>query len=115
MSKKLTPLGKLLRKTRMDTNETLTFMAKELGVTAAYLSSVERGLKKCSDGLFKKIITLLSSKGINTDDLWEIVALSNGKIAINHLSLEQKIMVAKLAEDKLSEDKLESLKQIINN
>ncbi len=42
----LTRLGKFCRKLRIDKNELLLDMAKKLGVSAAFLSSVENGKKK---------------------------------------------------------------------
>jgi len=52
----LTPLGKALRKLRIDRGLRLLDMAKDLGISAAYLSSIEMGRKRVPDDLVKKIV-----------------------------------------------------------
>ena len=47
----ITRFGKELRKIRIDHGEILKDMAEKLQVTPSFLSSVEVGKKKCSDGL----------------------------------------------------------------
>lgn len=54
----VTPLGKFLRKIRIDHDERLYDMAKKVGVSSAFLSSVENGHKKASDALVDNIITI---------------------------------------------------------
>ncbi|HAH61855.1 MAG TPA: transcriptional regulator, partial [Treponema sp.] len=41
----LTEFGKFLKKMRIDKSETLAVMAGKLGISAAYLSSIENGTR----------------------------------------------------------------------
>lgn len=50
-----TRLGKLLRKTRVDSDEKLVDMARRIGVSASYVSSIEIGRKRPSGALVDKI------------------------------------------------------------
>lgn len=43
----ITPIGKFLRKLRIDTGEILKDMAEKLHVSPSFLSAVENGKKKC--------------------------------------------------------------------
>ena len=45
----VTAFGKILRKMRIDTSEVLGDMAKRLGVSAAYLSSIENNGREIPD------------------------------------------------------------------
>ncbi|MBX4335531.1 helix-turn-helix domain-containing protein [Bartonella raoultii] len=56
----VTPFGKILRKLRIDHSERLLDMAKKLGVSVAFLSSVEIGKKSVPIGMEEKIIELYS-------------------------------------------------------
>ncbi|MBX4335797.1 helix-turn-helix domain-containing protein [Bartonella raoultii] len=56
----VTPFGKTLRKLRIDYSERLLDMAKKLGVSVAFLSSVEIGKKSVPIGMEEKIIELYS-------------------------------------------------------
>lgn len=67
----ITNFGRILRKIRIDYDETMRDMAEKLGVTASYLSAVEKGKRNVSDGwidiLAKKYD--LKSLGINLETL----------------------------------------------
>lgn len=56
----LTPFGKELRKLRIDQNKTLKDMADYVGVTSAFLSSVETGRKRATDDLIIKASEFLN-------------------------------------------------------
>ena len=51
----VTAFGKILRKRRIDSSEILGDMAKRLDVSAAYLSSIENGLREIPDSFVEKI------------------------------------------------------------
>ena len=52
----VTAFGKILRKRRIDSSEILGDMAKRLDVSAAYLSSIENGLREIPDSFVEKIL-----------------------------------------------------------
>ncbi|WP_208439260.1 helix-turn-helix domain-containing protein [Bartonella tribocorum] len=54
----VTSFGKILRKLRIDHSERLLDMAKTLGISVAFLSSVEIGKKSVPVGMEEKIIEL---------------------------------------------------------
>ncbi|WP_375651459.1 MULTISPECIES: helix-turn-helix domain-containing protein [unclassified Bartonella] len=54
----LTPFGKTLRKIRLDRFERFLDMADKLGISVAFLSSVEIGKKSVPVGMEEKIIKL---------------------------------------------------------
>ncbi|CAK01494.1 transcriptional regulator [Bartonella tribocorum] len=54
----VTSFGKILRKLRIDHSERLLDMAKTLGISVAFLSSVEIGKKSVPVGMEDKIIEL---------------------------------------------------------
>ncbi|WP_455480466.1 helix-turn-helix domain-containing protein [Bartonella sp. B12(2025)] len=54
----LTSFGKILRKLRIDRSERLFDMAQKLGVSSAFLSSVEIGKKSAPARMVEKIIEL---------------------------------------------------------
>ena len=55
----VTPLGRFLRKFRTDRNMRMKDMAKDLNVTSAYLSSIERGKLNFTLKIIDKIIKLV--------------------------------------------------------
>lgn len=56
---KLTDFGKAIRKIRIDRDMNLIQLAESIGVSSAFLSSVETGKKPISAELIGKIITTL--------------------------------------------------------
>lgn len=74
----MTPLGKYLRKMRIDTGETMPQMARGVGVSLATLSAIETGRNEVTRKTLDKIVSyvggpdvehvaLLSSKFIKID------------------------------------------------
>lgn len=58
MNATVTELGKLLRKLRIDREETLGDMAEKLDITSSYLSAIEKGKRPAPDGFVDKIAEL---------------------------------------------------------
>ncbi len=65
----LTPFGKALRILRLDRGELLKDMADRLGVSAAYLSSVENGKKSPTSELMNRISTHYELTNSEWEDL----------------------------------------------
>ena len=51
-----TEFGKELRKLRIDRDETLTTMAKKMGISISYLSAIETGTRSVPDGFLDKLV-----------------------------------------------------------
>ncbi|MBR1721675.1 MAG: helix-turn-helix transcriptional regulator [Treponema sp.] len=52
----LTPIGKYLRKLRIDLEESMEDMAKRLGISKTYLSFIENGSREISQDFAEKIM-----------------------------------------------------------
>ena len=53
---KFTPYGKFLKKIRVDRDETISFMASKMGLSASYLASIETGVREIPAGFSSKLI-----------------------------------------------------------
>lgn len=64
-----TPYGKLLKKLRIDFDETAADMARKLDISTSFLNSIESGARAIPSGLSEKIIKTYSLKVKQRDDL----------------------------------------------
>lgn len=80
----LTPIGKFLRKVRIDRSLLLKDMALGLGVSPAYLSTVETGKKPFSDDFLAKIAMFLgfAPGSSEYEELMDSAVLTRGQIHI---------------------------------
>lgn len=79
----LTSVGRFLRKLRIDKGEILLDMANKLGVTSAFLSSVENGRKKMPNAWLSKLETLYDLSQAQMLELQEAVIDSNETVELN--------------------------------
>ena len=87
----VTVFGSFLRKVRLDHNERLYDMAKKIGISAAFLSSVEHGRKKIPNDLITKVIDLYNLNSDQTAKLMDAVSSSNKVIDISDFSAEKQL------------------------
>lgn len=66
---KLTKFGIFIRKYRIDHNITLREMARDIGISASYLSSIEHGQRPVPNNLEKKLINVYQ---LNTSTIYEL-------------------------------------------
>lgn len=78
----LTPFGKAARKIRIDRSETLGDMADALGISAAFLSSVETGKRNIPENLVEKIVRYFDLKGADAQELRRLAADSRNTIKL---------------------------------
>lgn len=80
----ITAIGKFLRKVRIDRSLLLKDMALGLGVSPAYLSTVETGKKTFNDEFVSKIARYLDFRpgSVEYRDLEEAVILTRGEVQI---------------------------------
>lgn len=64
-----TPYGKLLKKLRIDFDETAADMARKLDISTSLLNSIESGARAIPSGLSEKVAKAYSLKGKQRDDL----------------------------------------------
>ena len=78
----LTPFGKAARKIRIDRSETLGDMAEALGISAAFLSSVETGKRNIPSDPVDKIVRYFDLKGSEALELRRLAAESQNTIKL---------------------------------
>ena len=117
MNKNITELGKHLRKIRTDRGETAKDMARNLGITPAYLSAVEIGKRKISINLKDKIIDKYCLSKEDADIIEDLIIQDSTslKLFVDHLDLEKKkILLAFISQIKeLSEEDINKIRKII--
>ena len=104
----LSPLGKAIRKARVDTETTQNELAQFLGFSTAYLSYLERGIKNPPVGINEKLKEFFGTRGLNVDFSREI-AISVREIKVNKLPSKTRDAVRRLLVldlGKVSKEKL---------
>lgn len=114
----MTPFGEAIRKLREERGITQKAMAKELGVSAAYLSALEHGHRsKPSWQFVQRTIGYFNVIWDDAEHLMELAGLSDPKITINTSGLNAKATeVANLLSKSiqtLSPEDLEKIYKII--
>jgi transcriptional regulator with XRE-family HTH domain len=98
--------------------EKLSDMAKKLGVSASYLSTVENGKRAMNDKLF---LSIIDKYQLSKEESKELDILR--KLELNHLNVDTKEMDSELKETivkflsnikDLDEDELKSINTLIN-
>lgn len=114
----LTEFGKILRKLRIDRQELLRDMAKNLGVSSAYLSAVETGKRKIPADWCPKIISLYK---LDFDAAQEIKwayesSAQEITIPLTDISMQKKEAVISFAKalDGLDDKKLKKIMEVVN-
>ena len=109
------PIGKFLRRLRIDYDERLFDMAKKVGVSSAFLSAVENGHKKASNPLINKISKIYNLTPSQKADLYDDVAISQQNLNLSVFSQEkqQAIIMFAIKFDGLSESQHNAIKRIL--
>ena len=79
----ITSVGRFLRKLRIDKGEILRDMAKNLGVSSAFLSAVENGKKKVPEAWLPKLEDLYSLTAEQISGLKDAIIESSDTIELN--------------------------------
>ena len=115
----VTAFGKILRKRRIDSSEILGDMAKRLDVSAAYLSSIENGLREIPDSFVEKISKEYGLSEAEKQELEEAQAQSKGSVNVplgeqmdSSEYLETAVMFAK-DFSKLTEAQVKLMKELL--
>ena len=110
----LTEFGSAVRKARIDAKVTLQGMARELGVTAAYLSGLEVGRKKIPREWVEKIRVYFDKKGVHLTKLQELADVSNELIPLKKgMKPRQMMMLAGFARTNMTEEQLDRFSQLL--
>lgn len=114
----LSDFGKLIRKARIDTGETLTTMAKGLGRTVSFLSAIETGVKKIPMSIVPQIQSYLIEKGADSaemDKLADYANIANESVSLTGLGSTQKQMMATFARSDLSQQQIDLIMEILKS
>lgn len=101
MKKTATDFGKFLRKLRVDRSEPTATMASRLGVSVAYVSSVELGHCSVPKDWVPRIISAYRLDDQQADELREAAHRQQQfvKIGLNHCSVDVRKFVLGLSEE----------------
>lgn len=112
-----TPLGKLLRKLRIEKDEYLRDMAGRLNITSSYLSAIENGKRRMPMDYIEKIREIY---GLGQEELAQLREAASyeqqkAEIKLQSVSEERKYAALSFARnfDKLSDEQLEEIRRII--
>jgi len=109
----LTAFGKAVRKARIDAGETLLSMAQYFGVTPAFLSGMETGRKKVPAEWAGKIEAFFSERDVLVGDLQQLADVSNEKIPVDGLPLQQQMLLAGFAKTAMTDEQLEAFAKFL--
>lgn len=112
----VTEFGKILRIIRINSEDSLRGMASKLGISAAYLSSIENGKRPIPDTLYETICNVYPLSENDKKKLKEAILASSKTIKINLTELAEikKQMISKIMSDEIDEETLIKLNEIIN-
>ena len=100
-------------------DERLSDMAKKLGVSASYLSTVENQKRRMNDKLFQKIVEVyeLNEKEEKKLDLLRILASKEFNVSLDEMEDEKKETVVKFLSsvDDLSKEDVEKINLLLKN
>lgn len=93
--------GKTLRKIRIDKGLTMAQMAKAIGITSAYLSTIERGNRKIPKNLTQNVINhyKLSKEQVTELQKAEYLSMDSIEIELSDVDLDKKTLVLSLAKN----------------
>ena len=113
----LSEYGKTLRKIRIDKGLTMAQMAKAIGITSAYLSTIERGNRKIPKNLTQNIIGHYELSNEQATELQkaEYLSMDSFEIELSAVSLHKRILVLSLAKNlkNMTYEQVEMIKNIV--
>lgn len=114
----LNEFGIAIRKVRLDRQLLLKNMADDLGVTSAFLSSVETGKRRVPNGWVEKIAELYALSEEERDNLQQAsnMSVQNLKIPVAQATTKQKELAFSFAKalDGLTDEDVERIMNAIN-
>lgn len=97
----LSNYGKVLRKIRIDKGLTMAQMAKAVGITSAYLSTIERGNRKIPKNLTQNVINHyeLSKEQVAELQKAEYLSMDSFEVELSDVGLDKKTLVFTIAKN----------------
>ncbi|CAK2384026.1 helix-turn-helix domain-containing protein [Vibrio crassostreae] len=116
---KATSFGKILRSIRIDKELLLKDMAEKLGISAAYLSSLELGKKAISDSIISNIVEKFKLDEMKASELKSAALVSQPNVKINLIgkSNDEREIVMSFARkyESLSPEQRENMRKIMES
>lgn len=113
----LSNYGKILRKIRIDKGLTMAQMAKSVGITSAYLSTIERGKRNIPKSLTQNVINHyeLSNEQVTELQKAEYLSMDSVEIELSDVGLDKKTLVLSLAKNlkNMTYEQVEMIKNIV--
>lgn len=117
----VTEFGKFLRKMRIDSSEILGAMAERLGVSPAYLSAIENGMRDIPDLFVKKVVEVYGLDEEQAKKLAEAEAQTKGAVDVDFGLRRTDMNVVETAVmfardfSRLTEQQLKQIKDILTH
>lgn len=113
----LSNYGKILRKIRIDKGLTMAQMAKAIGITSAYLSTIERGKRNIPKSLTQNVINhyKLSNEQVAELQEAEYLSMDSFEIDLSDVDLDKKTLVFAIAKNlkNMTYEQVEMIKNIV--
>lgn len=113
----LTPLGKQIRKHRLDKEMTLSQMSEGLGLSPAYISSIETGKRNINSDLLEKIISFLVLDNDEAEKMRDCADQSQNsiKLSLGDACANSRELVAVFARNfsLLNSEQVKKIKEIL--
>lgn len=111
----MTEFGKYLRKLRIDQGENLSDMAKNIGVSASFLSAVETGKKRIPDSFLPRILRSYSLTAPQATSLRKSIALSTDQICLSlNAADDQKKYFAFTLEKRFNDISVDDIRKMLS-
>lgn len=97
----LTEIGKELRKIRIDNDENIKAMASKLGMSIAYLSSIESGNRTVPEKMVEKVVSIYNLDK-NREEVLRNAEINSSKkinIDLSNMTNDRKQLVFALARE----------------
>jgi transcriptional regulator with XRE-family HTH domain len=113
----LTKFGKIIRKLRVEYNLLLGSMAKSLGISSSYLSSIEMGERDIPEHFFEKIKSLNIFNNRELEDVQTSIYETKKVFNFRPKNNEQQNLIAGFARsfDNLSVEQIKAIRVIVEN
>jgi HTH-type transcriptional regulator, competence development regulator len=111
-----TRFGKEVRKLRLESGETMADLARAIGKSAAFLSSVETGKKAVPRTLVEDLVRYYGLDEVSAEQLYSLAQVRQGIYRLSPRSENAASVVAALEKkmDSLNEDQTERILNILS-
>jgi transcriptional regulator with XRE-family HTH domain len=111
----LTPFGKVVRKIRIDRGETMGAMAEALGISSAFLSSLETGKRNVPGEFLDKLLQHCGLKEKEAQDLRRLALVSRNAITIKPKEKTRELAAAFSRKfEELDKEQIEEILKVLS-